>query len=302
MQRRGIVETRVGRTRESRPARSETGSVDAGPDFFRGHHHGGLGGFGVVNRGQDRLHFVDVDDAGHFLFVLDVVVERLLVEPHDRLDDGRRRRCRDGGPRGRGRGDHFGDVDVELVGLETDGSLGGDVADAERSDLHDVAGIEGSLGGAVPVDEQPVTAAEVAHGHFIANHLEFGVATRQQGVVVTEIAHRIAADHEAFDEQQLTLALPVVDDQQFAHGVGAFYSLFELSTSGCNRSVATILAGDARIDTSRVQELERRWPPKRFRQKATNRDIPAPPLAGRPAVLVLVTCSRMAASAARSAL
>ena len=48
---------------------------------------------------------------------------------------------------------------------------------------------------------------------------ELGVAARQQGVVVADVARRIAADDESLDELQLAFARPVADDQLLAHSV-----------------------------------------------------------------------------------
>ena len=66
-------------------------------------------------------------------------------------------------------GMHLGDAEIELVGRErADGGVGGHVADPQRADLHDVAGLQRALGRAGAVHEQPVPAAEVADEDVLA--------------------------------------------------------------------------------------------------------------------------------------
>jgi hypothetical protein len=114
--------------------------------------------------------------------------------------------------------DDRGDTEIEFVGLEgADGPFRREVADPQRADLDDVARFQRAFGRARAVDEQPVPAAKVADEHVFPLGRKFCMPSRQQGVVVTEIAHRIPTHDKPFDEQQLTFALPVVHDQHFAH-------------------------------------------------------------------------------------
>ena len=132
--------------------------------------------------------------------------------------------------------EHLGDAEIEFVGREgADGAVRGQVADPQRADLDDVAGLQRAFGRTGAVHEQPVPASEVADEDVLPFGRKLRVPARQKGVVVTQIAHRIATDDKPFDKQQLTFALPVVHDQHFAHRLRAFYSLFELSTSRRNR-------------------------------------------------------------------
>jgi hypothetical protein len=88
-----------------------------------------------------------------------------------------------------------------------------DEPELEMADLDDVARPKRALGDLGAVHEDPVAAAQIADDDAIVACDEFGMAARQQGVGVADVAQGIAPDNDFSDEQQLALAAPVIDNE-----------------------------------------------------------------------------------------
>ena len=151
--------------------------------------------------------------------------KRLAIDDDRSRDDGRQL----------GRGQHAGAVVLKPVAhldafnrhrvgrrqCDTGRFFRGVVEEAHRQmgDLDQIARAQRGFPDQAAVDADAVAAVEVAHDQPAGPGQKLGVAARQPGVAVADVAAGIATDRHALAQHQLALAAAIVEHQPTAHVV-----------------------------------------------------------------------------------